>query len=429
MGTGPVTAGEGSDEGYAKLSSVTGAREGSIVAVRLHGSCGERVSVELEWQEEVEDDELRDATRRYLPETVVWTTDWTTGALIEQIEREVFDVDPPFQRRSAWDDKKASLYIESLLLGCPVPPITLAELPAAFPGPHQYVVIDGKQRLGSLKRFAVDKALKLTGLETLTHLNGLGYRDILEQVEFSRFANLPIRTVVMRNWQKDEVLQFVFHRLNTQVTPLSTHELRRSLLAGPFTNYLDERSARSRGIQRILNITEPDYRLRDAELLLRAIAFSCFFSRYRGNLKGFLDTATRALNKSWSEDLRDELDLVAEEIDYAIFATYDTFGDAAFQRFEQGDATGRFNRAVFDMMILTMRYADVRRQATATSQAVVAQFETLSHQGTFAAWTQATTKSRDAVIGRVSAWARDLGEVLGIPDLVERATESPLESA
>ena len=270
----------------------------------------------MEWQDEIDEDELRDATREFLPETVVWTTDWTTGALMEQIERGVFDVDPPFQRRSAWDDKKASLYIESLLLGCPVPPITLAETRDKN-APHQYIVIDGKQRLGSLKRFAVDRELRLAGLQTLTNLNGKGYETIVSAPEFNRFANLPVRTVVMRNWQRDEVLQFVFHRLNSQVTPLSTHELRRSLMPGGFTTYLDARSARSAGIQRILNITEPDNRLRDAELLLRAIAFVCFFSRYKGNFKAFLDSTTRTLNREWSEETEAQLDAVSNDIDSA----------------------------------------------------------------------------------------------------------------
>ncbi|MGN9806252.1 DUF262 domain-containing protein [Micromonospora sp. L32] len=383
----------------------------------------------MEWQDDVQEDDLRDATRKYLPETVVWTTDWTTGALTEQMQREVFDVDPPFQRRSVWNDQKASLYIESLLLGCPVPPITLAELPKSSPGQHQYIVIDGKQRLGTLKRFAIEETLRLTGLQTLPNLNGKGFQEITAIQEFSRFENLPIRTVVMRNWIKDEVLQFVFHRLNSQVTPLSTHELRRSLIAGPFTDYLDVRSARSRGIQRILNISEPDYRLRDAELLLRAIAFSCFFNRYRGNLKSFLDAATRTLNKNWDRRVERELDDLAENIDEAIVATFEIFGRSAFQRIEDGQATGRFNRAVFDMMILTLRDAEVREAALESAAVVRETFMTLSNRsGKFRSWTEATTKSRDAVQGRIDFWAGRLGRALGYENLTEVAESSALEA-
>jgi hypothetical protein len=379
----------------------------------------------MDWQEDDEDDDLREATRKYLPQTVVWTTDWTTGALVEQIERSVFDVDPPFQRRSAWNDKKASLYIESLLLGCPVPPITLAETPLDFGGDFQYIVIDGKQRLGSLKRFAVDGSLKLSGLETLPALNGLRYEDISSEREFARFANLPVRTVVMRNWQRDEVLQFVFHRLNTQVTPLSTHELRRSLLPGPFTTYLDHRSAESGGIQRILNIREPDYRLRDAELLLRAVAFCGFFAKYRGNLKKFLDTVTRTLNGSWSSS-RTAVDEVADAVEFAIATTYDVFGPSAFQRYDDGEPTGRFNRAIFDIMIMSFRHEDVRVAATEQAAEVKALLRDLMDDEEFSGWTSATTKSKQAVVGRVERWTGELGHLLRVRDLSARAADSPL---
>lgn len=380
----------------------------------------------MEWQDDIEDDDLRVATKEYLPQTVLWTTDWTTGALIDQMRRGVFDVDPPFQRRSVWSDQKSSLYIESLLLGCPVPAVTLAEAPSTNPAGRQYIVIDGKQRLLSLKKFAIDQTLLLTGLQTLTELNGLGYMETAKKAEFARFENLPIRTVVMRNWQKSEVLQFVFHRLNSQVTPLSTHELRRSLLAGKFTDFLDERSATSKPIQRILNIREPDFRLRDAELLLRAIAFSSFLGKYRGNLKLFLDTTTRTLNRSWGRQVQVQLSNLADQIDAALEATYVIFGEAAFQRFEDGTAVGRFNRAVFDVMVMTLRNEVVRYAAESHADSVQQAFQELLNDSDFNQWTQATTKSRDAVHGRINRWSSALSTTLGMPELPELTIASSL---
>lgn len=377
----------------------------------------------MEWIDEFDDDDLRDVTRRFLPETVAWTTDWTTGSLVEQIERQVFDVDPPFQRRSAWNDKKASLYIESLLLGCPVPPVTLAELPPSNESSFQYVVIDGKQRLSSLKRFASDRTLKLTGLEVLSHLNGQSFEMVNNSGEFSRFMNLPIRTVVLRNWKKDEVLQFVFHRLNTQVTPLSTHELRRSLLAGPFTEYLDKRSAQSRGIQKILGISEPDYRLRDAELWLRAIAFCEFGQRYKGNLKSFLDSVTKNLNQNWSVgSLQVEVSTLSDQIDAALDTTFNVFADDAFQRFDSENSySNRFNRAIFDVMVFAFQFPDVRAAADEDAVAVRRAFETVSANPDFSAFISATTKKPDAVFGRIRLWLQHLGEELRISQLELRA--------
>lgn len=369
----------------------------------------------MDWDDEHDDDDLREVTRQYLPDTVVWTTDWTTGALADQIRRDVFDVDPPYQRRSVWNDKKASLLIESLIVGCPVPPITLAELPANGPNGEQYVVIDGKQRLSTLKRFMVDKTLRLTGLEILPQFNGLTFDELIAEREASRFTNVPVRTVVLRNWKKDEVLQFVFHRLNTQVTPLSTHELRRSLLAGPFTEYLDERSAQSVGIQRVLNIKGPDYRLRDAELWLRALAFVLRSNQYRGNLKAFLDTTTRQLNRGWAKpETRREVSEASDDIELAIEATVAIFGNEAFQRFDpETGYSGRFNRAIFDIMIVQFANEANREKALAQKAAVRTAFETMSSDTRFAAWISTTTKTPAAVQGRLHAWSTQLSSLGG----------------
>ncbi|MGV9569128.1 DUF262 domain-containing protein [Streptomyces nigra] len=379
------------------------------------------------WYDEAEEEDLRTVVAKYLPRTVVWTTDWTTGALMDQIQREIFDVDPPFQRRSAWTDRKASLYIESLLLGCPVPPITLAELPPEMETEFQYAVIDGKQRLGAIKKFAVEQKLALTGLETLPHLNKLKYSDVREIPEFSRFENLPIRTVVMRNWGRSEVLQFVFHRLNTQVTPLSTHELRRSLYAGKFTNYLDARSGTSKGLRRILRRADADPRLRDAELLLRAVAFSCFIGSYNGNLKTFLDRTTESLNKSWNPAVQKQLAALADDIDAAISATYEIFEESAFQRLEAGEATGRFNRTIFDMMVLSFRFPDVRQAAIENSAAVYEAFERMNADPEKSRWLQATTKTKEAVRGRVTEWGKSLSVALAIPDLDQRFMQAAVK--
>lgn len=378
----------------------------------------------MEWlEDEDEDDDLREATRRYLPDTVIWTTDWTVGSLIDQLARNVFDAAPPFQRRYVWNDKKASLYIESLLVGCPVPALTLAELKAN--SPYQYVVIDGKQRLGSLQRWATGE-LKLTGLEILDSLNGATFDDVMAASVFQRVLNQPIRTVILRNWQEDDVLQFIFHRLNTQVTPLSSHELRRSLLPGPFTDYLDMRSARSTGVQRILGITEPDARLRDSELWLRALAFSEFADRYRGNLKQFLDQVTRKQNAAFERN-RSDLERASDGIDMAINTAFEIFGDQAFQRLElSGEPTGRFNRAIFDMMVFSFRFDDVRTACEGRHQEIQEAFRSLNVDQTFQSYVAATTKRQDAVFGRIGMWLDILGSAIAIDGLGQRRPVAPL---
>lgn len=82
-----------------------------------------------------------------IQQAVVWGTDWTAGTIVSQIEKGFIDLKPKFQRREAWDDKRKSLFIESLVLGLPIPQIILAERKEKR---GTYIVIDGKQRLISL---------------------------------------------------------------------------------------------------------------------------------------------------------------------------------------------------------------------------------------------------------------------------------------
>ena len=86
-------------------------------------------------------------------QAVIWGTDWTTETIARQLEKGNIDLNPSFQRRDAWSEQEKSKLIESLMLGFPVPPIILAENKQKK---NSYIVIDGKQRLLSIRRFYSD---------------------------------------------------------------------------------------------------------------------------------------------------------------------------------------------------------------------------------------------------------------------------------
>src|SRR5438552_1026738 len=82
-----------------------------------------------------------------LSSTVVWGTDWTAATIVDQLRRQTIYLDPAFQRRDAWTDDRKSRFIESLILGLPIPQLVLAEKKR---DKGKFIVIDGKQRLLSL---------------------------------------------------------------------------------------------------------------------------------------------------------------------------------------------------------------------------------------------------------------------------------------
>ncbi|MFN9398756.1 MAG: DUF262 domain-containing protein, partial [Dolichospermum sp.] len=79
-------------------------------------------------------------------------------------------------------------------------------------------------------------------------------------------------------------------------------ELRQALHPGTFTNWLDDQSVESKALRKIFKSSNPDYRMRDVELLLRYIGFHYFLSDYRGNLKEFLDMTCERLNNQRYHD-------------------------------------------------------------------------------------------------------------------------------
>ena len=86
---------------------------------------------------------------------VVTASDWTTETILSQLRQGNIDLTPSFQRREAWRNDRKSRYIESLFLGLPVPQIVLAERKGRR---GSYIVIDGKQRLLSIRSFGVEEA-------------------------------------------------------------------------------------------------------------------------------------------------------------------------------------------------------------------------------------------------------------------------------
>src|SRR3546814_295377 len=103
----------------------------------------------LDQQEDEEDVLGSNGLTRF--DAAISSTDWTTETVISQLRKGNIFLDPDFQRRDAWTVQRKSQYIESLILGIPTPQIILAERKEKR---GSYLVIDGKQRLLSLRQFS-----------------------------------------------------------------------------------------------------------------------------------------------------------------------------------------------------------------------------------------------------------------------------------
>ena len=361
-------------------------------------------------------------------QAVIWGTDWTTETMARQLEKGNIDLNPSFQRRDAWSEQEKSRLIESLMLGFPVPPIILAENKQKK---NSYLVIDGKQRLLSIRRFYSNvsekefkaknlkekdafKQLKLKGLDILKDFNGKTYSQMqVENTEYiNNLDNQSIRTIVIKNWPDEAFLYTVFLRLNTGSKKLSPQELRQALKPGAFLNFLDDETANSTAIKDMLNNKGADPRMKDIELALRFFAFKCFPDKYKGNLKEFLDYTCENLNGNWETKEYIIRDLFAE-LEKSIVFLKDLFApDAAFSRYTDGKCNGRFNRSIYEILTYYFSIKEVRIAVEKRKEEFVNKFVELNYDQEFVYAVSNTTKDINRVVIRFAKVSKILEDLL-----------------
>ena len=233
------------------------------------------------------------------------------------------DLEPQYQRRSRWDTKKRSSLIESLLLNIPIPPIFLFEIEYG-----QYEVVDGRQRLETLKDF-LDNLFPLKNLEYWNELNGKRFKELPTIIQRGLLRRTVSATVLLAETTQAtesdvDVRMVLFNRLNTGGVQLNPQELRNALYDGHFNNMLisASRSDIFTSIWGIPNRTETEesdppkelinnalYRsMADCELVLRFFAIrETILNDLKGSLKSLLDkTIKKHKNDGKADVARDE---------------------------------------------------------------------------------------------------------------------------
>jgi hypothetical protein len=350
----------------------------------------------------------------------VASRDWTVETIVRQISQGNVDLDPAFQRRNAWRDPRRSRLIESFILGFPVPQIVLAEHPRRR---GTFIVIDGKQRLLTLAGLYIEKYRhywtqpRFAGLKVIGDLNRVQLNTFLTSAQYSderrQLENADIRTTVITGYQQEAVLYDIFYRINTGSVPLSSQELRQVLNRGDFARYLLEVTSTPNSLWEVLDVDEPDPRLRDVELLLRLIAWRTSAGEYKGNLAPFLDDTMERLNSRWST-ARMSVEPLVKELFEAAKAAIHIFGPAVGRKAKKSGYERHLNRALFEVQAYYLSFADARKAALRKKKAIVDSSRELFDDIDFLGSIEATTKSVENYRIRFDKYRRMLERTLGI---------------
>jgi hypothetical protein len=209
---------------------------------------------------------------------------------------------PEYQREFVWDDVRQSRFIESLMIGLPIPYIFLAETTSG-----QYEIVDGSQRIRTLAAYLNDD-LKIRGLEKIADLNNLVFSD-LDISRQRKFKNISLKMIVLSERTTDETKNDIFERINRGSDLLKDMEYRKGIYPGKFNDYL-YRLSKDSLYEKLTPIAKwLINRQEREELLLRFFAFSEWypvFSDSKGISKQ-LDDYMKEKNANFTDDVEQEM--------------------------------------------------------------------------------------------------------------------------
>lgn len=277
--------------------------------------------------------------------------DVSFGEIMGMYERKEIVIKPAFQRYFRWDEEQKTRFIESLLLGIPIPPIFVAE-----DGDGVWELVDGLQRVSTVLSFfgvlrIEDEGTRskknnwvLTEGDRVDALEGFTYETIPNQFRLN-IKRATCRVEILR-WNSNYDMRFeLFNRLNTGGSPLTRQEIRNCIyrdISSNFNDFLKEIAA-NQDFRTLIDLSYEQYeQLYDEEFALR------FISLYQNlkNVKTSIAKHMTAFMKSALDDKEFDYDGY-KQIFSQVFALLKPLGKGIFRL-----PDGQFATALYDVITI-----------------------------------------------------------------------------
>jgi len=282
------------------------------------------------------------------------------GELINLYRDNELKIDPVFQRLFRWDDERKTRFIESILLGIPIPPIFVFQDEKGV-----WELIDGLQRLSTLLHLTGDLKgeraqelgpLILNGTQFLPSLHGKRWTDSAEgvgdgigqvlQIEIKRAR---VRVEIPKS-ESDIAAKFeLFQRLNTGGAGLTEQEVRNSIAVSINPAFYDWLIARSNDQAFITTTAQTEAAIEaqaGVELALRFFSFRSVPYRAGLDVHEYLDRALMQMATNPDYDMAGEGEVFGQTFQYL----NDALGDRSFRRWNGQAFSGKFLMSVFEVL-------------------------------------------------------------------------------
>jgi len=288
-----------------------------------------------------------------------WGADLSFRELISQYEEGAL-LKPELQRHYVWDKPEASRFIDSVLLGLPIPSIFLAKTVD-----ERMLIIDGYQRIMTVYDFVRGiftgdgKVFKLSNSEKINkRWRGKAFSELTESDQ-RKIRGTTIHAIIFVQKQPkddDTSIYQVFERINTGGRTLLPQEIRNCVYQGSFNSLIIELNTNLKW-RNLYGLPKPDSRMRDMEFILR------FFALRSHKLLSSKEPGRISLKKYLNEfmgssDVQQptELDFMQKRFVQVFTLIHDRFGKEAFHNIsprEPEKYIKKFNPTIFDSIAIS----------------------------------------------------------------------------
>jgi hypothetical protein len=257
------------------------------------------MNISKEMQDNAEK-QIQEKIKNYDYDTVEYPIEVIVKKYADGIDNDDGDIYiPDYQREYVWDMKRRSKFIESIILGIPIPYIFFADVDG------RYEIVDGSQRVRSLHSFLNNK-LKLQDLEKLTSLNNFYFKD-LSIVRQRRINNKSLKMIALSEKTDPEARFDLFERINTGSDVLAKMEIRRGIHSGKFYDFIKECSENNL-FKKLCPLSEKrTLRAEPQEMVLRFFAYSENRNNYKGHVATFIDAYMKNRSKDFTSIIKEDM--------------------------------------------------------------------------------------------------------------------------
>lgn len=264
--------------------------------------------------------------------------------LIKRIERETvaMNTETYFQRKDdLWDSTKQSRLIESILIRFP--------LPAFFfdaSDDNNWLIVDGLQRLSSIRNFCVLKKLKLRNLEFLSQFENKGWDELPEDLQRLIEESQVVIYKILPGTPTDVKFN-IFKRINTGGLILEPQEIRHALFQGRPAKFIAE-LALTKDFKKATSGKIPDHRMLDRDFANRFLCFYLFgVDLYQPDLDTYMSKAMAAIDKKTEVEIKK----IKSDFTASMDTIYKIFGKESFRKvYRKYHRLPPINKALFDAL-------------------------------------------------------------------------------